>query len=59
MSALDWITTIGIVSAVIIADTATDGVAMIAEIVVVLDTAYDFINKFKNSNKLEAIGKTL
>ena len=58
MSALDWITTIGIVSAVIIVDIATDGVTMIAEIVVVLGTAYDFINKFKNY-KLEAIGKTL
>ena len=59
MSAWDWIKTIGIVSAVIIADIATDGVALIAEIVVALGTAYDFINKFANLNKLEAIGKTL
>ena len=59
MSAWDWIKTIGIVSAVIIADISTDGVAMIAKIVVALGDAYDFINKFANLNKLEAIGKTL
>lgn len=59
MSAWDWIKTIGIVSAEIIVDIATEGGGMIIEIYVALGTASDFINKFANLNKLEAIGKTL
>ena len=38
MSTWEWIKTVGIVTAMIIADIATDGLALIAEIVLALNT---------------------
>ena len=43
----------GIVSAMIIAAVATDGVALIAKIVLALNSAYDFAKKLINLDHLE------
>ena len=59
MSTWDWIKTSGIVTAMIIAAIATDGVALIAKIVLALNSAYEFIKKLTNMSELEAIRKTL
>ena len=59
MSAWDWFKTAGIVSAMIIAAVATDGAALIAKIVLALNSAYEFIKKLTNMNELETISKTL
>ena len=45
MSTLDWIKTAGIVTAMIIAALATDGAALIAKIVLALNSAYEFGKK--------------
>ena len=59
VSAWDWIKTAGIVSAMIIAATATKGVALIAKIVIALNSAHGFIMKLKNMKELEDVKKTL
>jgi len=56
MSTWDWIKTAGIVSAMIVAALATDGAALIAaKIVLALNSAYEFIKKFRNLRELQAI----
>ena len=59
MSTWDWIKTAGIVTAMIIAALATDGAALIAKIVLALNSAYEFIKKLTNMNELESVSKTL
>ncbi|XP_065837846.1 uncharacterized protein [Oscarella lobularis] len=53
MSTWDWIKTAGIVSAMIIAALATDGVALIAKIVLALNSAYEFVKKVLNLSQLD------
>ena len=55
MSTWDWIKTAGIVSAMIVAALATDGVALIAKVVLALNSAYEFIKKLTNLQELNAI----
>ena len=55
MSKWDWIKTAGIVTAMIIAALATDGLALIAKIVLALNSAYEFIKKLTNLRELDAI----
>jgi len=55
MSTWDWIKTAGIVSAMIIAAIATDGAALIAKIVLALNSAYEFIKKLTNLSELDTI----
>ena len=57
MSWFDWVKTSIIVTVNIIAALATDGVGLIAKIVLALNTAYEFINKLTNLTQLEAIQK--
>ena len=59
MSTWEWIKTVGIVTAMIIADIATDGLALIAEIVLALNNAIDFIKKLTNLSELKTIRKSL
>ena len=59
MSTWDWIKTAGIVTAMIIAAVGTDGVALIAKIVLALNSAYEFIKKLTNLRELDVISKTL
>ena len=59
MSTWDWIKTIGIVTAMIIAAIATDGLALIAKIVLALNSAYEFIKKLTNLNELKTVRKSL
>ena len=59
MSTWDWIKTAGIVSAMIIAAVATDGVALIAKIVLALNSAYEFIKKLANLGQLDSLKKQL
>lgn len=59
MSTWDWIKTAGIVSAMIIAALATDGLALIAKIVLALNSAYEFIKKLTNLGELDALKKKL
>ena len=47
MSWYDWVKTAGIVSAMIVAAVATDGVALIAKIILALNSAYT--SSLKNS----------
>ena len=53
MSIWDWIKTVAIVTAEIIA--ATDGVALIAKIILALDSAYEFIKKLTNLRTLKEL----
>ena len=55
MSTLDWIKTAGIVTAMIIAALATDGAALIAKIVLALNSAYEFIKKLTNLQTLKEL----
>ena len=55
MSTWDWIKTAGIVSAMIIAALATDGLALIAKIVLALNSAYEFIKKLTNLGEFAAL----
>ena len=55
MSTLDWIKTAAIVTAMIIAAIATDGVALIAKIVLALNSAYEFIKKLTNLRTLKEL----
>ena len=57
MSTSDWIKTAAIVSAEIIAALATDGAALIAKIVLALNSAYEFIKKLTNLQELNAMKK--
>ena len=57
MSWWDWTKTAGIVTAMIVAAIATDGVALIAKIVLALKSAYDFIQKVTNMTELRAMKK--
>ena len=57
MSTLDWIKTAGIVTAMIIAAVATDGAALIAKIVLALNSAYEFGKKIANLNEMNAMKK--
>ena len=59
MSWWDWTKTGAIVSAMIIAALATDGVALIAKIVLALNSAYEFIKKLTNLGELNALKKEL
>ena len=62
MSYTDWAITIATVSASIIADFASGGAALIAEIVLALSTAksaYDFYKKFTNLGELDALKREL
>ena len=59
MSYLDWAKTAGIVTAMIVAALATDGAALIAKIILALNSAYDFINKLTNLSQLKAINQEL
>ncbi len=59
MSYLDWIKTAGIVTAMIVAALATDGVALIAKIVLALNSAYEFVKKLANLTELDSITKTM
>lgn len=59
MSKWDWIKTAGIVTTMIIAAIATDGVALIAKIVLALNSAYEFIKKLTNLGELEALKQNL
>lgn len=55
MSYWDWIETSTIVTAMIIATLATNGVALTARILLALNAAYRFINKLTNLDKLDKI----
>ena len=55
MSTWDWVKTAGIVSAMIVAALATDGVALIAKVLLALNSAYEFIKKLTNLQELKAI----
>ena len=55
MSTLDWIKTAGIVTAMIVAALATDGAALIAKIVLALNSAYEFIKKLTNLQILKEL----
>ena len=59
MSTWDWIKTAGIVTTMIVAALATDGAALIAKIILALNSAYDFINKLTNLSQLKAINQEL
>lgn len=59
MSTWDWIKTAAIVSAMIIAAVATDGAALIAKIVLMLNSAYEFGKKLDNLTELQEIQKSL
>ena len=59
MSWWDWIQTIVVVGAEIIAALATDGAALIIEIVVALKDAVQFIAKLTNLTQLKAVKKSL
>jgi len=59
MSTWDWIKTAGIVTAMIIAAIGTDGAALIAKVVLALNSAYEFIKKLTNLSELDDISKTL
>ena len=49
MSWYDWVKTAGIVTALIVAAVATDGVALIAKIILALNSAYKFFKKTHKS----------
>ena len=55
MSAWEWMKTAGIVTATIIAAVATDGTALIAKIVLSLNSAVEFIKKLDNLRELDAL----
>lgn len=55
MSTWEWIKTAGIVTAMIIAALATDGLALIAKIVLALNSAYEFAKKVVNLTELDAM----
>ena len=55
MSWYDWVKTAGIVTAMIVAAVATDGVALIAKIILVLNSAYKFFKKLTNLSELAAL----
>lgn len=59
MSWWDWTKTAGIVTAMIIAALATDGAALIAKIVLALNSAYEFGKKIKNVVHLSDLKKNL
>lgn len=59
MSWLDWLKTAAMITALLVAALATDGLALIAKIVLALNSAYDFIKKVTNLNQLDEIRKTL
>lgn len=59
MSWLDWLKTAAIVTAMIVAALATDGAALIAKIILALNSAYEFIKKLTNLGELEALKKNL
>ena len=59
MSTWEWLETAGIVTTMIIAAIATDGVALIAKVVLALNSAYEFIKKLTNLRELDDISKTL
>ncbi len=55
----DWLKTVAMVTAMIIAALATDGVALIAKIALIILSAVDFARKIENLLKLEEIKQTL
>ncbi|XP_078376819.1 uncharacterized protein LOC144660133 [Oculina patagonica] len=55
----DWLKTVAMVTAMIIAALATDGVALIAKIALIILSAVDFARKIANLEKLEEIKQTL
>ena len=59
MSWFDWLKTAAMITALILAAVATEGVALIAKIVIALNSAYEFTKKVTNLNQLEEIKKTL
>ena len=59
MSWYDWVKTAGIVTAMIVAAVATDGVALIAKIILALNSAYKFFKKLTNLSELAALKKDL
>ena len=59
MSTWDWFKTAALITAMIVAAIATDGAALIAKIILALNSAYDFIKKISNLNQLEDITKEI
>ena len=59
MSKWDWIKTAGIVTAMIIAAFATDGLALIAKIVLALNSAYEFMKKLTNLQDMKLLKEKL
>ena len=59
MSTWDWIKTSGIVTAMIVAALATDGAALIAKIILALNSAYEFVKKVVNLTELDSIKKKI
>ena len=59
MSKWDWIKTAGIVTAMIIAAFATDGLALIAKIVLALNSAYEFMKKLTNLQDMKLLEEKL
>ena len=57
MSWVDWLKTSAMVSAMLVAVLATDGVALIAKIVLALNSAYEFVKKVANISELKAMRK--
>ena len=55
MSTWDWIKSSAIVSAMIIAALVTDGAALIAKIVLALNSAYELYKKLTNLTELDAM----
>ena len=55
MSTWDWIKAGALITAQLIAAFATDGLALIAKIVLALNSAYDFYKKIKNLNEIRAV----
>ena len=59
MTWYDWVKTAGIVTAMIVAAVATDGVALVAKIILALNSAYTFFKKFTKLDELAALSKDL
>lgn len=55
MSWFEWVKTAFIVTTMILAELVTDGAALIAEIILALNSAYEFIKKLNNLDELDKI----
>ena len=59
MSWYEWVKTAAIVTAILTAELATDGLALIAQIILALNSAYEFKQKLKNMLHFSALRKEM